>query len=494
MPLRPSYDLLIVGGGINGVGIARDAAGRGFSVLLVEQDDLASHTSSASTKLVHGGLRYLENLDFRLVREALSEREIVLRIARHIARPIGFVLPLAPHTRPGWMIRLGLFLYDHLGGRSALPRSRAVTLDAESYGAALKPDLKQGFLYSDGWVDDARLVVLNAIDARERGADIRTRTRFVAAERAGSAWQATIAGPDGEKTTLLARAIVNAAGPWVDGVLRATGDLTQVRPPRLVKGSHIIVPRIHTRDHAYIFQNADGRVLFAIPYERDFTLIGTTDVEWTGDASAARISDSEILYLCQTASAWLAQPIFPVDVIHSYAGIRALYDDGSSKAARVTRDFHLALDHRDDLACVSIFGGKLTTYRRLAEHVLVRLRPYLAKSGPAWTARTPLPGADFKDIELLRDDHRARWPFLAADVADRMVRAYGRRMSMILGDARSMEELGTNHGYGLTDAEIDYLVREEWATSAEDILWRRSKLGLHLPPEAVAGIQARVNG
>jgi len=494
MALRPSYDLLIVGGGINGAGIARDAAGRGLSVLLVEQDDLAAHTSSASTKLVHGGLRYLENLDFRLVREALSERETVLRIARHIARPMGFVLPLAPHTRPGWMIRLGLFLYDHLGGRSSLPRSRAVTLDAGGYGAALKAGLGKGFLYSDGWVDDARLVVLNAIDARERGADVRTRTRFLAAERAGSAWRATVAGPDGKKTSLLARAIVNAAGPWVDAVLRTTGDLPQVRPPRLVKGSHVIIPRIHAREHAYIFQNADGRVLFAIPYERDFTLIGTTDVEWTGAPSAPRISDSEILYLCQTASAWLAQPIFPVDVVHSYAGVRALYDDGSRKAARVTRDFHLALDHRDDLACVSIFGGKLTTYRRLAEHVLARLKPWLPRFGAAWTAQAPLPGADFKDIELLRDDHRARWPFLAADVAERMVRAYGRRMSMILGDAQSMADLGTNHGYGLTDAEIDYLAREEWAATAEDILWRRSKLGLHLPADAAAAIERRLRG
>jgi glycerol-3-phosphate dehydrogenase len=486
-----SYDLLIIGGGINGVGIARDAAGRGLSVLLVEQDDLAAHTSSASTKLVHGGLRYLETYDFRLVREALAEREIVLRIARHIARPLSFVLPLAPHTRPAWMIRLGLFLYDRLGGRRSLAASRRVTLDPEGDGAALNPGLKQGFVYSDGWVDDARLVVLNAIDAREHGATILTRTRFMGAERSGSAWTARLAGPESE-TTILARTIVNAAGPWVDEALRVTGDLPRERPPRLVKGSHIIVPRIHNRDHAYIFQNADGRVLFAIPYERDFTLIGTTDIEWTGDPAAPVITEDETLYLCGAISRWLARPITPLDVIHSYSGIRALHDDGSTKASKVTRDYVLALDHRDDLPCLSIYGGKLTTYRRLAEHALAKLKPWLPKSDPAWTAKAPLPGADFKDFDLLMDDVCARWPFLAANVAERMAHAYGRRMTMILGDARSMDELGANHGYGLTDAEIDYLVAEEWAMTAEDILWRRSKLGLHLPPEAAAAIARRM--
>ena len=491
--VNPSYDLLIVGGGINGVGIARDAAGRGLSVLLVEQDDLAAHTSSASTKLVHGGLRYLETYEFRLVREALAERETVLRIARHIARPLAFVLPLASHTRPAWMIRIGLFLYDRLGGRRSLAASRSVTLDANGYGAALNPRFVKGFTYSDGWVDDARLVVLNAIDARNRGAEIRTRTRFVGAERAGSAWQVRLAEAQAE-STVLARAVVNAAGPWVDDVLRSSGDLPRERPPRLVKGSHIIVPRLHARDHAYILQNADGRVLFAIPYERDFTLVGTTDVEWTGDPAAPAIDGKETLYLCGAISQWLDQPITPVDVVHSYSGIRALYDDGATKASKVTRDYVLALDERDQLPCLSIYGGKLTTYRKLSEHALDKLRPWLPALSPAWTGTTPLPGADFKDFELLMDDVRARWPFLAADVAERMTRAYGRRMTMILGDARSMDDLGSNYGYGLTDAEIDYLVAEEWARTAEDILWRRSKLGLHLPPEAVEAINARMSG
>lgn len=491
MAPRPSYDLLIIGGGINGVGIARDAAGRGLSVLLVEQDDLAAHTSSASTKLIHGGLRYLETYEFGLVREALAEREVLLRIARHIARPLTFVLPLGPGVRPRWMIRLGLFLYDHLGGRRTLPGSRAVKLDPGSWGAALNPGLSRGFTYADGWVDDARLVILNAIDARERGADIRTRTRFVRATRAGSAWEVKIADASGE-STVLARTIVNAAGTWVDEVLRATGDLPRHRPPRLVKGSHIIVPRIHTRDHAYILQNPDKRVLFAIPYERDFTLIGTTDVDWRDKPGTPTIDKGEIRYLCTAISRWLDRPVTPADVIHSYSGIRALYDNGARSASRVTRDYVLALDHGQGLACLSVYGGKLTTYRRLAEHALAKLKPFLPPHSPRWTADVPLPGADFKDFDLLMDDVGSRWPFLAADVAERMAHAYGRRMTSVLGDAGSMAALGANYGYGLTDREIDYLVREEWAMTADDILWRRSKLGLHLPPEAVAAIERRM--
>jgi glycerol-3-phosphate dehydrogenase len=492
MAPRPSYDLLIVGGGINGVGIARDAAGRGLSVLLVEQHDLARHTSSASTKLIHGGLRYLETFELGLVREALAEREILLRIARHIARPLTFVLPLGPGARPRWMIRLGLFLYDHLSGRRTLPGSRAVKLDPEAYGAALSSTAVRGFTYADGWVDDARLVILNAIDARDRGAHIRTRTRFVRAERAGSAWEATLVDRDGTTVSLLAGAIVNAAGPWVDTVLRAAGDLPRHRPPRLVKGSHIIVPRIHTRDHAYILQNPDKRILFAIPYERDFTLIGTTDVEWSGDPTAPHIGEAETVYLCTAINRWLERPITSADVVHSYSGIRALYDNGARPASKVTRDYVLALDQRNRLPCLSVYGGKLTTYRRLAEHALAKLRPFLPKQGPRWTADAPLPGADFKDFELLMDDIRARWPFLADDVAERMARAYGRRMTMVLGNADSMAALGANYGYGMTDTEIDYLVREEWAMSADDILWRRSKLGLHLPPEAIAAIGRRL--
>jgi glycerol-3-phosphate dehydrogenase len=492
MAARASYDLLIVGGGINGVGIARDAAGRGLSVLLVEQDDLAAHTSSASTKLIHGGLRYLETYDFRLVRESLIEREKLLRIAPHISRPLTFVLPIAPHSRPAWLINLGLLLYDRLGGRGKLPKSRPVALDPDEFGAALRPDLKHGFAYTDGWVDDARLVVLNALDARERGAIIRTRTRFVGAERAGTVWTAKIAGPGGDIATVLARTIVNAAGPWVDAVLCTLDGMPRHRPPRLVKGSHIIVPRTHPRDHAYILQNADKRVLFAIPYERDFTLIGTTDVDWKGDPAAPHIEAGEIDYLCTAISRWLAKPITPSNVLHSYSGIRALYDDGTTKAAKVTRDYVLALDRREGVASLSIFGGKLTTYRRLAEHALGKLKPFLPRFGPSWTADAPLPGGDFKDFALFMDDIQTRWPFLAPDVAERMAHGYGRRMTAIIGDAQSMDTLGTNYGYGLTDAEIDYLRAEEWAMTAEDVLWRRTKLGLHLPPEAAGAIARRM--
>jgi len=491
MAPRPSYDLLIIGGGINGAGIARDAAGRGLRVLLVEQDDLAAHTSSASTKLIHGGLRYLETYNFRLVREALQEREKILRIAPHIAKALTFILPLAPHSRPFWMISLGLLFYDALGGRGRLPKSHTVQLDPAGYGAGLKPTLLHGFSYADGWIDDARLVVLNAVDARMRGADIRTRTRFMGAERAGSAWVAKIS-EHGETREVLARVIVNAAGPWVDQVLRNLGGAPRRRPPRLIKGSHIIVPRIHNREHAYILQNPDGRVLFIIPYERDFSLIGTTDIDWKGDPSAPSIDPAEIDYLCRAASQWLTEPVTPADVLHSYSGIRALYDDGAKSASKVTRDYVLALDQKEGLASLSIFGGKITTYRRLAEHALAKLRPYLPSFGPEWTADPPLPGGDFKDFELLMDDARARWPFLTPDVIERLGHAYGRRMTMILGDATNICQLGMNYGYGLTDAELDYLRREEWAVTAEDILWRRTKLGLHLPPEAAGAIERRV--
>ena len=375
------YDLVIVGGGINGVGIARDAAGRGLSVLLAEQDELAAHTSSASTKLIHGGLRYLEMYEFRLVREALAERNVLLRIAPGIVRPLTFVLPHAPGLRPYWMIRLGLFLYDRLGPRGALPRSRAVDLAPDHFGEGLDPRYRRGFTYVDAQVDDAALVRLNAVDAVRRGAEILTGTRFLGARREHGTWQIRLS--NGEAS---ARALVNAAGPWVGDVLSRIEGAPPQRPPRLVKGSHILVPRLHRAAHAYIFQNPDGRVVFAIPWKEAFTLIGTTDVEWTGDPSAPAITSAEVDYLCAATSAWFARPITPADVVGSFAGIRSLYDDGKSSASKVTRDYVLA----EGPALLSVLGGKITTYRRLAEHALAKLARHFPHIGPEWTAATLL--------------------------------------------------------------------------------------------------------
>jgi glycerol-3-phosphate dehydrogenase len=481
-------DLLIVGGGVNGCGIARDAAGRGLTVLLVEQDDLAGHTSSASTKLIHGGLRYLEYYEFRLVREALIEREKLLGIAPHIIWPLRFVMPMPPTGRPGWMIRLGLFLYDHLGGRGSLPGSEGVSLKGP-LGAGIKPGLSRGFAYSDCWVQDSRLVVLNALDARERGADIRTRTRFLGAARDGEGWAATLADAGGEHR-VRARAIVNAAGPWVDHVVGAARGAHPERPPRLVKGSHIIVPRLFVGEHAYILQNPDKRIVFAIPYERDFTLIGTTDVAWYDDPAMPVISAEETAYLCESVSRYFETPVRPQDVVHSYAGVRPLFDDGSASASAVTRDYVLKLGEEEGPQIVSVFGGKITTYRRLAEHALEKLAPFLPKMDAPWTDSVPLPGGDIGDFEAFLADVRRRWSFLSERTAWRLARAYGSRIDRVLGHAASPAELGEDLGGGLHAREVDYLVATEWARTAEDILWRRSKLLLHVPP----GTRERLEG
>lgn len=381
----PRYDLLIVGGGINGVGIARDAAGRGLRVLLVEQDELAAHTSSASTKLIHGGLRYLEQYAFRLVREALNERRILLTIAPHLVHPITFVLPHAPHIRPAWLIRLGLFLYDRLGKRGALPRSRAVKLASGHYGDGLKRQFTRGFTYADAQVDDAGLVRANAVGARARGADIRTHTRLLSASPVEDGWTAKLLEGDTVRT-IFAAAIVNAAGPWVGDVLGRIAGAPPEPPPRLIKGSHIIVPRLHRGDHAYIFQNPDGRVVFAIPWQTHYTLIGTTDVEWSGDPSGPKVSEAEIDYLCAAVSRWMKNPIAPHDVVAAFAGIRSLYDDGTANPSQVPRDYVLAFAPR----LVSVYGGKITTYRKLSEHVLAAFARYFPNMGPAWTADAPL--------------------------------------------------------------------------------------------------------
>ncbi|WP_041864975.1 glycerol-3-phosphate dehydrogenase [Sphingomonas sp. MM-1] len=494
------FDLLIVGGGINGVGIARDATGRGVKTLLVEQDDLAAHTSSASTKLIHGGLRYLEYLEFRLVRESLIEREKLLRIAPHIIHPLRFVMPMGESGRPGWMVRLGLFLYDHLGGRGILPGSAAVRLAGDGLagdglGAGLKPGVTRGFAYSDCRVDDARLTVLNAMDAAARGADIRTRTRFIGAKRDGDAWAVSIEdGPSGRRSEVRAANIVNAAGPWVGGVLGAIEGARAERPPRLVKGSHIVVPRLFAGDHAFILQNPDGRIMFAIPYERDFTLIGTTDVAVSGDPAAARIEAEEVAYLCEGVNRWFAKGIGPADVIWRYSGVRPLYDDGSASASAVTRDYVLKLGMAEGPQLLSVFGGKLTTYRRLAEHALEKLAPFLPMRRGAWTDGEALPGGDLPDGDFAAfvAEARRRWPFLPPETAERMAGAYGTRMAMILGDARSLDDLGEAFGGGLSESELAYLIDHEFARTAEDIAWRRSKLGLRMTEGDIARIAGRL--
>jgi glycerol-3-phosphate dehydrogenase len=471
------FDLAIIGGGVNGAGIARDAAGRGLSVLLLEQGDLASGTSSASTKLIHGGLRYLEHYAFRLVRESLAEREVLLRAAPHIIRPLRFVLPHHAGLRPRWLIRLGLFIYDHLGGRRILPPTRVVDLRHDPAGEPLRPEYARGFEYSDCWVDDARLVVLTARDAAALGADIRTRTRCVRARHADGMWRLTLAG--GAEAG--ARVLVNAAGPYVSRVLAdVVGDVGS-RRVRLVKGSHIVVPRLYAHDRCYIFQNADGRVCFAIPYEDDFTLIGTTDEDFHGDPAEAISTPAEETYLCGAVSAYMRRPVQRSDIVWRYAGVRPLLDDGASKAQDATRDYVLALDAPAGAPPVlSVFGGKLTTHRRLAEAAMAKLAPFVPGMRGDWTARPALPGGDFPwdAIGTVQDDLRRRYPFLPQATSRRLVRAYGTLAADILGDARAAADLGRCFGADLTEREVNWLMRTEWARTAEDVLWRRSKLGL----------------
>jgi glycerol-3-phosphate dehydrogenase len=494
--LDKTYDLAIIGGGINGCGIARDAAGRGFSVYLCEQADLASGTSSAATKLIHGGLRYLEYYEFRLVREALMEREVLWRIAPHIIWPMRFVLPYRKHLRPAWLLRLGLFLYDHLGGRKLLPPSRTLSLGTDPAGKPLKPgQYTLGFEYSDCWVEDARLVVLNARDAADRGATIRTRTRLVAAERDAALWRLTAQDRrrGGAAETVSARILVNAAGPWVREVQQLTQGRDAPAHVRLVQGSHIVVPRLYEHDRCYMFQNADDRIIFVIPFEGDFTLIGTTDRDYAGDPGQATASAAEIAYLCAAASEYFATGITPADVVWTYSGVRPLYDDGASAAQAATRDYVLELDARG-APLLSIFGGKITTYRRLAQHALEKLAPYLpatAGAAPDWSGETPLPGGDFpvRGFETLVAELARDYPWLEPAQCRRLARAYGTRARAILGTARTRQDLGRDFGSGLSEAEILHLMREEWAEEAADIVWRRSKLGLRLSQEQMAALE-----
>ncbi|HBK05515.1 MAG TPA: glycerol-3-phosphate dehydrogenase [Acetobacteraceae bacterium] len=488
-----NYDLAIIGGGINGCGIARDAAGRGWRVFLCDRADLASGTSSASTKLIHGGLRYLEHYEFRLVREALMEREVLWGIAPHIIWPLRFVLPHHNNLRPAWMLRLGLFLYDHLGGRKRLPPTQTLRLHDVPAGAVLKPEFTRGFEYSDCWVEDSRLVVLNARDAAERGATIATRTACVSAERADGRWKLTLQDENtGQRRGIHARALVNAAGPWVADVASSVIRANIPAAIRLVQGSHIVVPKLYDQPFCYIFQNADGRIFFLIPYETDFTLIGTTDLDFTGNPGDVRASVAEIDYLCRSTSAYLRRPVTPDRVVWSYSGVRPLFDDGSSAAQEATRDYVLKLDApQDEPPLLSVFGGKITTYRRLAESALAQLQPHLpATAGQAagWTGRTALPGGDFPvdAFDALVAGFVADFPFIPHLMLRRLARAYGTRTRELLAGVTSYADLGRCFGADLTEAEVRYLIHAEWARTAEDVVWRRTKLGLRLSADQIA--------
>jgi glycerol-3-phosphate dehydrogenase len=495
---RAPIDVFIIGGGINGCGIARDAAGRGFRVMLAEMNDLASGTSSWSTKLIHGGLRYLEHYEFRLVREALMEREVLWGMAPHIIWPLRFVLPHHKGIRPAWLIRLGLFLYDHIGGRKALPATRVLDLAADAAGKPIKPQFRKAFEYSDCWVNDARLVVMNAMDARERGADIRTRTKVTRLERQGAFWRVTMEDRSGGGSeTVMARLVVNSAGPWVDDVLNTALSKNDARNVRLVQGSHIVIRRKFEHERAYFFQNGDGRIFFAIPYEGDFTLIGTTDQDYAGDPAKVAISEKEIDYLIAGAGEYFREPISRTDIVWTYSGVRPLFDDGASAAQEATRDYVLKEDGGYGSApMVNVFGGKITTYRRLAESMMEKIEALIGAKGAPWTRGATLPGGDFPKtgFDALVASLRSAHGFLSQSDAFRLARLYGTRAKAILGTSRSQADLGIAFGGGLTEAEVNYLVAEEWVEDSQDILWRRTKLGLKFTDQQSSALEAFIRG
>jgi glycerol-3-phosphate dehydrogenase len=505
------HDLLIIGGGINGCGIARDAAGRGLSVVLAEKGDLGGATSSASTKLFHGGLRYLEYFEFRLVRESLIERETLLRAMPHISWPMRFVLPFhrdmrfdsdTPTARllarvmpwmrgrrPAWLIRLGLFLYDSMGGRKILPATRSLSLRGSAEGAPLNPKFERAFEYSDAWVEDSRLVILNARDAQERGSMILPRTEVTSARVQDGVWYVTVTDADGPRV-LRAKMVVNAAGPWVAQVLGATLGLNTRDKVRLVRGSHIVTRKLYDHDKCYFFQGTDGRIIFAIPYEQDFTLIGTTDADHTDPDTPPRCTDDERAYLSRFASQYFARPVTEDDIVWTYSGVRPLYDDGASSATAATRDYTLVLDQSTGAPVLNIFGGKITTYRRLAQSALAKIGAVLPLAHGDWTAGVPLPGGDFPHdgVAALTDGLQHDYPFLNPYWAARLIRAYGTEARLVLGDATTAADLGTDFGATLTEAELRWLVRNEYARTADDVLWRRTKLGLRLDAAQVARV------
>lgn len=478
-----TVDLLVVGGGINGVGIARDAAGRGLSVVLCEKDDLAEGTSSRSGKLVHGGLRYLEYYEFRLVREALTEREVLLAAAPHIIWPMRFVLPHSPEQRPAWLIRLGLFLYDHLGGRKKLPGTRTLDLRTAPEGEPIKDVFTKAFEYSDCWVDDARLVVLNALDARERGATVLTRTAATSLVRDGDAWAAVLQGREGGEVRVRARGVVNAAGPWVENIVRNVARQNSSRRVRLVKGSHIVVKKFWEGEQAYLFQNTDKRVVFVNPYEDDLSLIGTTDIAYEGDPGDVAVDDDEIDYLLAAVNRYTRRQLTRDDVVHSFAGVRPLLEDDAENPSAVTRDYVFDLDAANGKAPIlHIFGGKITTYRELAERALDRLKPFYSRMTGPWTGKVPLPGGDMPDADFdaFEASLERRWPWMPADLRHHYARLYGTRAERLVGAAESLADLGRHFGGLLYEAEADYLIAEEWAATAADVLMRRTKHGLKL--------------
>ncbi len=476
-PLSEVYDVAVIGGGINGVGIAADAAGRGLSVFLCEKDDLASHTSSASSKLIHGGLRYLEHYEFRLVREALAEREVLLAKAPHIVKPMRFVLPHRPHLRPAWMIRAGLFLYDHLGKREKLAGSRSLKFGADS---VLKGEITRGFEYSDCWVDDARLVVLNAQSAREHGAHLHTRTRCLNARRIKGLWHVHLERADGSLFSIHAKALVNAAGPWVAKFIRDDLKLDSPYGIRLIQGSHLIVPRLYQGEQAHILQNEDQRIVFTIPYMERFTIIGTTDREYTGDPAKVTITEAETDYLLKVVNAHFKKQVQRSDILHTYSGVRPLCNDESDNPSAVTRDYTLSLSGgADDAPLLSVFGGKLTTYRKLAESAMAQLAPFFKHMKGSWTATAPLPGGELMTTpQALAQSLVAKHAWLPAELAHRWAITYGSRSWKLLDNAQGLGDMGELIGANLYTREVDYLCREEWAMEAVDILWRRTKLGL----------------
>jgi len=489
------YDILVIGGGINGAGIARDAAGRGLKVLLCEKDDLASHTSSASTKLIHGGLRYLEHYDFALVRKALMEREVLLQAAPHIIWPLRFVLPHHKEMRPSWLIRLGLFVYDHLGGRKILPATKTLTRKNSDVFAPLRAEFTKGFEYSDCWVEDARLVVLNAMDATARGATVMTRTECVSLEQADDTWTATLKVDATTTIDIQARAVVNAAGPWVDHIASQTGTKTNAPTVRLVKGSHIIVPKMFDDERCFFFQAGDGRIIFAIPYEDSrFTLIGTTDLQFEGDLDSVTASPEEIQYLCDVSNEYFEQQISPDDVVSTYSGVRPLFDDQAEDASSVTRDYVLKFLDQDSAPFLSVIGGKITTYRKLAEDVLKQLGGRFPQAQKPWTEKRHLPGGDIPnaDFEAFETLSAKVYPWLDANIHHRLARTYGTCIETVLAGANSVADLGHHYGGGLYQQEVDYLIEHEFARTAEDIVWRRTKLGLHLTPQELEKLRDRL--